>query len=185
MPSHAQDHCPPAPPGRRSGDPPKLGASALDPSRARPARPYPAAGRRGRAQQQDRPTPSSGQRMRMPSWPRPCGKLLWQRDTSLRISRREATFSPVRSIRAIRTDGTRTLRKRFEDHGCTRSAAHAGGLASYAGFTEHGPHPPADLGAVALRCKPSSSSLAVPPACHKERSRAVSSGQLRSLGEGS
>jgi hypothetical protein len=47
--------------------------------------------------------------------------------------------------------------------------------------TGDGPHPPAELEPSPLGPEPPLSP-AVPPACHKERARAVSSGQSRSLG---
>jgi hypothetical protein len=49
---------------------------------------------------------------------------------------------------------------------------------------EDGPHPPNELGAVAVTSEQSSFSSAVPPTCHKQRSSAVHSGWSRSLGEG-
>jgi hypothetical protein len=50
-------------------------------------------------------------------------------------------------------------------------------------LTEDGPHPAVELGAVADKRGASSFSPAVPPACHKQRSSAVSSGHSRSLAE--
>jgi len=48
--------------------------------------------------------------------------------------------------------------------------------------TQDGPHPPVELGAAAT-WRTTSFWPAVPPVCHKQRSRAVSSGQSRSHGE--
>jgi hypothetical protein len=56
-------------------------------------------------------------------------------------------------------------------------------LAHEAVVAGDGPHPLGQLGAVTVRCGASSFSSAVPPACHKQRSPAVSSGQSRSLRE--
>jgi hypothetical protein len=56
-------------------------------------------------------------------------------------------------------------------------------LANKAGITRDGPHPPVQLVTVAVTPEPPFSP-AVPPACHKQRSRAVSSGQPRSHREG-
>ena len=64
------------------------------------------------------------------------------------------------------------------------AAAPPSRLANDAVVTEDGPRSTAGLGAVAATCGRSSFSPAVPPACHKQRSRAVCSGQPRSLGEG-
>ena len=47
--------------------------------------------------------------------------------------------------------------------------------------TEDGPHPPAELIAIAATPAPASSSPAVPPACPKHRSAAVIQGQPRSV----
>jgi hypothetical protein len=47
--------------------------------------------------------------------------------------------------------------------------------------TEDGPHPRAELGSRRLQVPASSFSPAVPPACHKQRAPAVSSGQSRSI----
>jgi hypothetical protein len=47
--------------------------------------------------------------------------------------------------------------------------------------TEDGPRPLRELGSVYLQVRASSFAPAVPPACHKQRSRAVCSGQSRSL----
>jgi hypothetical protein len=58
------------------------------------------------------------------------------------------------------------------------------GLANDAVVAGDGPHPPDELGAVDREVRASSSSPAVPPACHKQRSPAVCSGQSRSLREG-
>jgi hypothetical protein len=58
------------------------------------------------------------------------------------------------------------------------------GLANDAVVAVDGPHPPDELGAVDREVRASSSSPAVAPACHKERSRAVCSGQSRSTGGG-
>jgi hypothetical protein len=52
-----------------------------------------------------------------------------------------------------------------------------------AAITGDGPHHVAELGAIDVACGASSCSPAVPPTCHKQRSRAVSSGQSRSLGD--
>jgi hypothetical protein len=49
--------------------------------------------------------------------------------------------------------------------------------------TKDRPHSPVELAAFAATCEPSSFSPAVPLASYKQRSRAVSSRQSRSLGE--
>jgi hypothetical protein len=58
------------------------------------------------------------------------------------------------------------------------------GSAHGAVVTEDGPHPLGERGAVAARRQRRRWSPAAPPACHTERSRAVSSGQPRSLRRG-
>jgi hypothetical protein len=57
-------------------------------------------------------------------------------------------------------------------------------LAHEAVVTEDGSHLLDELGTVAATLRASSFSPAVPPACHNERSPAVSSGQSRSMPEG-
>jgi hypothetical protein len=68
--------------------------------------------------------------------------------------------------------------------GSRLAAAPPSRLANEAVVTVGGPHPGVELGGVAARPESIVVLAVVPPTCHKQRSRAVSGGQSRSLREG-
>jgi hypothetical protein len=93
----------------------------------------------------------------------------------------QGTAGQLASAAATGQPHRRRARVRVSPPGCRKPS---GLLPARRWVTEDGPQPPDELGAVAATCERSLFSLAVPPACHKQWARAVSSGQSRSLRDG-
>jgi hypothetical protein len=98
-----------------------------------------------------------------------------ERSPKVQRNRRSPTYRTLTSCGGEGCSGVRV-----SSPGCRESC---GLLPTRRSVTEDGPHPLVSWGAVAARCEASSLSPIVPPACHKQRSPAVSSGQPRSAGE--